>query len=585
MVNLYWNQTCTAPVGLRRPRLHAGTYGYYQLRGGFTSALRLRLGHLPQQLGPLPPGLLDDRRPVHRQRRRPDGAGVHPLVQPRIHPEARSSSTSTDKLAPSVGIVYDVFGDSTLKIFGSFGIYYDVMKLYLAEGSYGGLKWITQYYALNDYDFWKIGNEFAAGIDSADAREDQEGGEYVDGVMQPGLNEYKGIHQLPRPLVRDDRPRPQARGPAGGLLRRGKEADRGPVHILAPRPEAPHPDDRGRRIRSASRRRELLQRQPRQRLYPGEVPGDPQQFRSRRPKGPVRSTGEDYWTQPDAKREYYGMNVSLEKRFSHNWQGGINYTLSRVEGNYSGLSSSDEGGRNSPNVERFFDMWFMMFRLDGQRLDGPLPQDRTHYFKAYGSYAFPFGLDGRRRRLRPQRPARQHPAAGPQQLHLPKRLRRPGPAALHVLGRHLPGICVQDPGQVQHLAQPPGQQLHQHQDLAIQVHRPQPELHVDRRLAVPGPGLRLGGGIGDARRSLLEEHQLQQLHLPLRKLVRPFRRPVLASEQKLKLKHKGPPPAGGRAFFCLSRNRLPASSGGRSRKNGKMMGHPFPFFYPEINWK
>jgi hypothetical protein len=37
-------------------------------------------------------------------------------------------------------------------------------------------------------------------------------------------------------------------------------------------------------------------------------------------------------------------------------------------------------------------MWFMMYRLDGQLLDGPLPQDRTHYFKAYGSYAFPFGL-------------------------------------------------------------------------------------------------------------------------------------------------------------------------------------------------
>ena len=28
----------------------------------------------------------------------------------------------------------------------------------------------------------------------------------------------------------------------------------------------------------------------------------------------------------------------------------------------------------------------------GNVLDGVLPQDRTHYFKAYGSYAFPFGL-------------------------------------------------------------------------------------------------------------------------------------------------------------------------------------------------
>ncbi|MBE3111520.1 MAG: TonB-dependent receptor, partial [Acidobacteria bacterium] len=35
-----------------------------------------------------------------------------------------------DTLAPRLGAVYDVFGDSSLKIFGSFGIYYDVMKMY-----------------------------------------------------------------------------------------------------------------------------------------------------------------------------------------------------------------------------------------------------------------------------------------------------------------------------------------------------------------------------------------------------------------------------------------------------------------------
>jgi len=86
------------------------------------------------------------------------------------------------------------------------------------------------------------------------------------------------------------------------------------------------------------------------------------------------------------------LNLALEKRFSHNWQGGINYTLSRVQGNYGGLASSDEAGRVSPNVERYFDYWFMPFKADGTELGGPLPHDRTHYIKAYGSYAFPFGL-------------------------------------------------------------------------------------------------------------------------------------------------------------------------------------------------
>jgi len=100
----------------------------------------------------------------------------------------------------------------------------------------------------------------------------------------------------------------------------------------------------------------------------------------------------DLWPCAKAKREYYGLNVSLEKRFSKNWQGGANWTWSRVYGNYSGLGSSDEGGRLGPGVEQDYDRWFMGYDGWGRELNGPLPQDRTHYFKAYGSYTFPFGL-------------------------------------------------------------------------------------------------------------------------------------------------------------------------------------------------
>ena len=96
-----------------------------------------------------------------------------------------------------------------------------------------------------------------------------------------------------------------------------------------------------------------------------------------------------YWPCPKATREYYGLNISLEKRFSNNWQGGINYTLSRVAGNYSGLSSSDEVtdgvGRTGPNVEQYYDDWFIMYDAKGNVLKGVLPQDRTHYIKAYGA--------------------------------------------------------------------------------------------------------------------------------------------------------------------------------------------------------
>jgi hypothetical protein len=56
------------------------------------------------------------------------------------------------------------------------------------------------------------------------------------------------------------------------------------------------------------------------------------------------------------------------------------------------LSSSDEDGRNSPNVERYWDLYFERYDIHGNPLDGILPSDRTHYFKVYASYAFPFGL-------------------------------------------------------------------------------------------------------------------------------------------------------------------------------------------------
>jgi hypothetical protein len=101
---------------------------------------------------------------------------------------------------------------------------------------------------------------------------------------------------------------------------------------------------------------------------------------------------DNFWPAPKAKREYVALNLTLEKRFSNNWQGGVNYTYSHMTGNYGGLSSSDEAGRNSPNVERYWDMWFERYDLHGKAYDGVLPSDRPHYFKAFGSYAFPFGL-------------------------------------------------------------------------------------------------------------------------------------------------------------------------------------------------
>ena len=111
--------------------------------------------------------------------------------------------------------------------------------------------------------------------------------------------------------------------------------------------------------------------------------------------------GYEYWPQPEAIRDYYGLNLSFEKRFSHNWQGAINYTLSLTKGNYGGLSSTDEFGRNSPNVERSFDLWFMMYEMDGTPVDGDAAPGPDPLHQGLRLLHLPDRPDPRLRRLRP----------------------------------------------------------------------------------------------------------------------------------------------------------------------------------------
>ena len=48
-----------------------------------------------------------------------------------------------DKIAPRAGFSYDVTGDGRWKAYGSWGVFYDVFKLELPRGSFGGQKWIS----------------------------------------------------------------------------------------------------------------------------------------------------------------------------------------------------------------------------------------------------------------------------------------------------------------------------------------------------------------------------------------------------------------------------------------------------------
>ena len=277
-------------------------------------------------------------------------------------------------LAPRVGVSYDVFGNSSLKVFASFGLYYDVMKMYMGELTFGGWKRYDDYYALNNPDWTAIASN--AKLDDANNQ------------AANGTNMYAGsMDWLPPSLNRVD---PDLKPMAQREISFGVEKKLSEDLSLSARFVQKHLirtiEDVGVYVQAGSI------------VYQDFWIANPGYGVTR----PVSEGGEfsdAYWRCPKATREYYGLNLSLEKRFSHNWQGGINYTLSRISGDYSGLASSDEAGyyepgvgRLGPAVEQDFDRWFMGYDGQGHVLTGPLPQDRTHYFKAYGSYSFPFGL-------------------------------------------------------------------------------------------------------------------------------------------------------------------------------------------------
>ena len=58
-----------------------------------------------------------------------------------------------DKLAPRAGFAYDINGDGKWKAFGSWGVFYDIFKLELPRGSFGGDKWLEYYYTLDTFDW------------------------------------------------------------------------------------------------------------------------------------------------------------------------------------------------------------------------------------------------------------------------------------------------------------------------------------------------------------------------------------------------------------------------------------------------
>jgi carboxypeptidase family protein/TonB-dependent receptor-like protein len=98
---------------------------------------------------------------------------------------------------------------------------------------------------------------------------------------------------------------------------------------------------------------------------------------------------------PAPKRTFKGVQLDVNKRFSHNWQALASYLYSKLDGNFDGLYSPFTNVGADPNISAAYDYYdFFTNGRDLSRITnrGPLSNDRRHQFKVSGIYLTPWKL-------------------------------------------------------------------------------------------------------------------------------------------------------------------------------------------------
>jgi hypothetical protein len=271
------------------------------------------------------------------------------------------------KIAPRLGFAYDVFGDGRTKVYGSYGKFYDIMKLAMARGAFGGDKWLWHAFTLDTTD-WQ--NFKCTGVSN------------VHGTKPTCTSgTYLGVIDLREPdlgaIDPDLKPMASQEFTLGGQRELGNQMAFGVRYV--------HKN----LLRAIEDLGSLVQTGP-QSFSETYMIGNPGFGLAGISSGPIPAF-------PKATRKYDGLEFEFTKRFGNNWGLHAGYLYSRLFGNYSGLANEDEGQfgapRIEPNISRWGDFIETLFDASGsgRAPEGRLPTDRPHQLKAQLSYSFPFG--------------------------------------------------------------------------------------------------------------------------------------------------------------------------------------------------
>jgi hypothetical protein len=373
VTTLFWGQSFSTPAGPQR-----GAYGYYRTTtNSFEPSAGFITGGLTQSNNI---GLfLQDSWTIGQKLTVNLGIRTEKETVPNYfpeHPDAIALGLGEDiytfdfsqKLAPRVGFAYDVKGDGKTKVYGSWGLFYDIFKLALPRGSFGGDKWIDTYYTL----------ETPNPADLFTCEVNREG---TSGVNCPG-------RQIQPPV--------DFRAPSFNYI----EFDADGNTVLDPYrlQEFSGGIEHSLTGNSSVSLRYVHKQVDKAIEDVGFL--DPQGNEAYLINNPGFNATSVAWrledgteiANPKAVRDYDSVELILNRRLSNRWAGRVSYLWSRLYGNYSGLTQGDEPGRSDPNVGRLWDHPTMMFQQDGTPALGPLPIDRPHQFKGQFIYEMPFGL-------------------------------------------------------------------------------------------------------------------------------------------------------------------------------------------------